>query len=277
MQKGETPSVLSMSWGTGDFHKDEITVVFLDQEGRLRDNTTIGNLTDPEPVEELLELIQRRKPEVVVIGGFTISTSKLYKNMHAFLRGSTPNPDLGADLGTALAPQYSHTAINIPVIYVHDEVARLFQHSKRAELELGSLTTLAKYCVGLARFTQSPLNEYAALGEDITAITFDEESQNLVSRSSRMRMCSHSAAGSKGEAAHRAGTRDCGNDQRRGSRHQPRCHGRLLSTSSSVRLRPRSSEGPAAHKECREHRAFLHGCPGYHSLTRRLGWHSDQP
>jgi len=70
--------------------------------------------------------------------------------------------------------------VNVPVIYVQDEVARIFQHSKRAEEEFGALSTIARHCAGLAHYVQSPLNEYATLGSDITAISFDEDSQQLV-------------------------------------------------------------------------------------------------
>ena len=62
-----------------------------------------------------------------------------------------------------------------------DDVARLFQHSKRAEDEFSFLPLISRYCMGLARYTQSPLNEFAALGPDITAVMFDDESQHLVS------------------------------------------------------------------------------------------------
>lgn len=68
-----------------------------------------------------------------------------------------------------------------PIMYVNDEVARIYQHSKRAEDEYGRLPLTARYCVGLARYVQSPLIEYAALGRDLTAITFDD-AQNLVCR-----------------------------------------------------------------------------------------------
>ena len=71
-------------------------------------------------------------------------------------------------------------AFDIPVIYVFDEVARIYQHSKRAGDEYSALSPTAKYCVGLARYTQSPLIEYAALGPDITAISFEEDDQHLV-------------------------------------------------------------------------------------------------
>jgi len=70
---------------------------------------------------------------------------------------------------------------DIPVIYVHDNVARIYQHSHRMAEEFSALSPIAKYCVGLARYVQSPLNEFAALGSDITAIAFNEEHQNLVS------------------------------------------------------------------------------------------------
>ena len=68
----------------------------------------------------------------------------------------------------------------IPVIWAPDQVARIFQHSRRAAEDFGSLPTIGRYCAGLARYIQSPLNEYAALGADITAISFQED-QQLVS------------------------------------------------------------------------------------------------
>jgi Holliday-junction resolvase-like of SPT6 len=68
-----------------------------------------------------------------------------------------------------------------PVIYVHDDSSQIYQHSKRAAGEFSALSLTTTYCVGLARCSQSPLNEYAALGRDIAAITYDEDSQQLVS------------------------------------------------------------------------------------------------
>lgn len=68
----------------------------------------------------------------------------------------------------------------VPVVFVPDEVARIYQHSKRAADEFSVLPPIGRYCIGLARYTQSPVNEYAALGSDLVAITFDED-QQLVS------------------------------------------------------------------------------------------------
>jgi transcription elongation factor SPT6 len=73
----------------------------------------------------------------------------------------------------------SAPAISILLAYIPEDVARLYQHSKPAAEEFSALSPTAKYqyCVGLARYTQNPLNAFAALGIDITAIALDEEDQ----------------------------------------------------------------------------------------------------
>lgn len=76
----------------------------------------------------------------------------------------------------------SDAVFSVPVIFVQDEVARLAQHSTRLEKEFQAYSQTARYCIGLARYAQHPLNEYAALGEDLTAITFDDVAQPLVPR-----------------------------------------------------------------------------------------------
>jgi hypothetical protein len=169
-QPGETPSVLAVSWGRGDYQKDDITIVFLDFEGRMREHTRIDNLTDQENQDEFYDLLVRRRPDVIVVGGFSMTTTRLAKDLQTFITG-TAAPDSGRE-----------SQEHIKVIYNYDEVARLYQHSKRADLEFGGLPELTKYCIGLARYTQSPLNEYAALGQDITAIAFDDRYQHLVSQ-----------------------------------------------------------------------------------------------
>jgi transcription elongation factor SPT6 len=168
--------VLVISWGKGDPHKDAITLVYLDEAGRLRDHTKIDNLYDQDNLDEFLFLLDRRKPDVAVVGGFSIATLKLRQRVKEVLRGTAvPGPD-GHGWGN------NSKAFDIPVIYVQDDVARIYQHSKRATQEFSALSPIAKYCVGLARYVQSPLNEFAALGSDITAISFDEDNQNLVSK-----------------------------------------------------------------------------------------------
>lgn len=173
MKPGEIPSVLAISWGKGDPHKDAITLVLIDEAGRLREHTKLDNLVDQELKDEFLDMLSRRKPDVIVIGGFSMATTKLAGRVKEVLRGESSDgmPDS--------VPVSNGPAFDIPVIYVFDEVARIYQHSKRATDEFSALSPTAKYCVGLARYTQSPLLEYAALGSDISAISFDED-QHLV-------------------------------------------------------------------------------------------------
>ena len=172
LRPGEsTSSVLAISWGKGDPHKDAITLVYVDEAGRMREHTKIDNLHDSDNTDEFIDLLTRRKPDVAVVGGFSIATLKLMHRVKELFRGS-PNQD--GD------PLRGEGAFDIPAIYVHDDVARIYQHSKRAADEFSALSPTAKYCVGLARYVQSPLNEFAALGPDITAISFDEDNQHLV-------------------------------------------------------------------------------------------------
>ncbi|EPQ58032.1 transcription elongation factor Spt6 [Gloeophyllum trabeum ATCC 11539] len=172
MQLGDTPSVLAMSWGKGDPQKDDIALVFLDEAGRLREHTRLDNLVDADNRHDFRDLLKRRKPDVIAIGGFSITTTKLAHTVKDLLKGG-PMDAYG---------NWPEEKFDIPVIYMFDEVARLYQHSNRASEEFGSLSEIAKYCVGLARYAQNPLNEYAALGGDVTAITFEEDFQQLIPR-----------------------------------------------------------------------------------------------
>ena len=165
-----------MSWGKGDPQKDVITIVYLDEGGRLREHTRLDNLVDEDNRNELRDILKRRRPDVITVGGFSIATAKLRHRVRELV---DPKPDPMGDDGPPLE------SFNIDVIYINDEVARIYQHSKRADEEFSALSPLAKYCIGLARFVQSPLNEYAALGSDITAITFNEDYQQLVRHSSQ--------------------------------------------------------------------------------------------
>jgi transcription elongation factor SPT6 len=185
MQPGDVTSVLAISWGKGDPHKDAITIVYVDEAGRLREHTKLDNLVDSELRDEFVDLLKRRRPDGIVIGGFSMATTKLVESVKTIVRGKQPdvaNDGWGGE-GTATN---NEQAFDIPVIYVFDEVARIYQHSKRAADEYSALSPTAKYCVGLARYTQSPLIEYAALGPDITAISFEEDDQHLVSHTSRV-------------------------------------------------------------------------------------------
>lgn len=173
LQPGETPSVLALSWGKGDPHKDPIVIVFLDEAGRLREHTRIDNLVDDDNRDEFNDILKRRRPDVIVVGGFSMATAKLSQRVKELVN---PRPDPEETWGEARQEEPS-----TPIIYVYDEVARLFQHSPRADEEFSSFSPVAKYCIGLARYAQNPLNEYVALGSDIIAINFDEDIEQQVS------------------------------------------------------------------------------------------------
>jgi len=174
-QPGETPAILAVSWGKGDPQKDHITLVFLDEAGRLREHTRIDNLNDPERQDEFRDLVRRRKPDVIAIGGFSVATTKLSSQIKETLHVTW------AEDGTSFVnPDEAQEFSRIAITYVFDEIARKYQHSNRVGDEFASFSPIVKYCIGLARYLQNPLNEYAALGSNITAITFEEEYQHLM-------------------------------------------------------------------------------------------------
>ena len=210
-----TPPVLAVSWGDGHPQRDVITMVFIDRGGRLRDQLTVPNLFDEKARSDFMELVRRRKPESIVVGGYSIHTTKLWHRIKDLLKqesgtgdddamqmGPSDNPNSGAPTWVAPStedapwqswemPHWSEPGTGevedgdrwlskLPVVYVKDDVARIYQSSQRAADEFSALSPLAKYCVGLARYAQSPLMEFCALGGDLGAITFDEDAQQVV-------------------------------------------------------------------------------------------------
>ena len=176
MKRGETPAILAVSWGKGDPQKDAVSVVYVNEQGQIREWVTLDNLVADEHRDEFQDIVKRRRPDAIVVGGLTIATSKLAQRVKELVTESNTQPT--ADVWGE-SPSTGGT-LTMPVIYVFDDVARLFQHSPRAELELAYLTTTQKYCVGLARYAQSPLNEFASLGADLATINFDPD-HSLVS------------------------------------------------------------------------------------------------
>lgn len=138
---------------------------------------------DPEIRSDFQDVIKRRKPDVIVVGGFSILTVKLfervrevigYENDGAHGRGNGEDMMLDPILSQKEKEKEKNL---VPVIWAPDQVARIFQHSRRATEEFASLPVIGRYCAGLARYVQSPLNEYVALGADISAISFHEDQQ----------------------------------------------------------------------------------------------------
>ncbi|KAL1865272.1 Transcription elongation factor spt6 [Paecilomyces lecythidis] len=184
MVLGTVPRVLALSNGSGITGKDPINWAWVEEDGRVLENgkftdLTVGdkdrNISDGKDVEAFVELVQRRKPDVIGISGFSPETRKLYRQLTDLidkrdLRGASYTDDHDEEVSDRLE-----------VIIVNDEVARLYQHSDRARLEHPGFTPLTHYCVALAHYLQSPLKEYASLGRDIVSIQF-KPGQQLVSQ-----------------------------------------------------------------------------------------------
>ncbi|KAJ7649399.1 transcription elongation factor SPT6 [Mycena polygramma] len=149
--KEDKPSVLAVSWGKGDPHKDAITLVFLDSRGRMREQTKLDNLVDVEMRDEFIDLLRRRKSDVIGIEGFTMATTNCMRS----------------DNASAETDQ----VYNTPVIYVRDDIAQLFQRSQRANEGFSTRSLITN---------TAPLNEAAPLGPDIVALLLEAVQQTLV-------------------------------------------------------------------------------------------------
>lgn len=190
------PRVLAVSHGEGDPRKSEVVTVFLDEQGRFLEHVTFDSLRAPsnavlaqraealergEPVPDdtraqFIALLKRRRPDAVVVNGFSARSAELKAAVRDLARNA--HHQLVQDKGLE-GMTIEHARID--VISVYDDVARLYQHSARAAAEFPELGTLARYCVGLARYAQSPVNEFAALGDDLVAVQFDPAQRLLPS------------------------------------------------------------------------------------------------
>ncbi|PNS19134.1 hypothetical protein CAC42_1870 [Sphaceloma murrayae] len=181
MIAGTTPRVLALSNGTGG-RGDAICWAYVDENGRVLEN---GKLTDlklgnPEKylpegkdIAGFVDLVNRRKPDVIAVSGWSVEARRLYKDLQDIveqkdLRGTPYEDDEGHEQSEKL-----------DIVLTNDEVARLYHTSDRALSEYPTLPPLTRYCIGLARYMQSPLKEYVALGNDIISISFNPH-QGLV-------------------------------------------------------------------------------------------------
>ncbi|KAL8713787.1 MAG: hypothetical protein Q9220_002314 [cf. Caloplaca sp. 1 TL-2023] len=176
MQLGTIPRVLALSNGAGAFGRDPVCWAWVEEDGRVLENGKFTDLFlgDPDRGQEdgadirtFVKLVDRRKPDVIGLSGFSADSRKLYKLIEEIIE----RKDLR---GTEYEDEDGHERRDkLDLVIINDEVARLYQTSKRATMEHPGLAPLTKYCVGLAKYLQSPLKEYAALAKDIISITLD--------------------------------------------------------------------------------------------------------
>lgn len=146
------PRVVAISHGPGS-SKDAIQVAYVDDNGKFSDHMKIDSLREPRSQKDLVDFLDNRRPDVVVVGGFNVMTRRLLEQVEKVVG------DLRELRGD-----------DVTVIMTNDEAARLYQNSKRAIEEYPEANPLTRYCISLAKLVQNPMNEYAALGNDLINI-----------------------------------------------------------------------------------------------------------
>lgn len=172
---GTVPETLTLSCGEGNFHTDAVVGVHTNAYGEVKEFIKFEQnpIRDPEFADVFIQKIEEMRPDVIGINGYNVNTKKLYDVIKQIIEKEQLRPE------THPEGDYSEFENNEPplldVIFVPDEVARLYQNSQRAKDEFPDKSSLAKYCVALARYLQSPLLEYINLGSDCKAIFFHKQ------------------------------------------------------------------------------------------------------
>ncbi|KAI0024306.1 SH2 domain-containing protein [Xylariomycetidae sp. FL0641] len=169
MVLGTTPRVLALSNGMGDPNKEPVHWAWVEEDGRVIEQGRFGNLARDEGQRDaFVELVERRKPDVIGVSGFSTDTHRLVRDIEGLIgeRGlmgpEFPDPDTD-----------DYRSDLLEVVIVNDEVARLYKDSPRGQADHPTLHPVTRYCVALAKYLQNPMKEYAALGKDVTTLLFN--------------------------------------------------------------------------------------------------------
>lgn len=184
MVLGTVPRVIALSTGTGIVGRDPIHWAYIEEDGRVLENGKFEDLSvgeesrgiaDGKHVAAFVDLVERRKPDVIGVSGLTPETRRLYKLLSELV-------DLKDIRGAPYTDDHDEeTSDRLEVVIVNDEVARLYHNSQRARQDNPGFGPLTHYCVALGRYLQSPLKQYASLGRDLVSIQF-KPGQQLVSQ-----------------------------------------------------------------------------------------------
>ncbi|RKF64293.1 Transcription elongation factor SPT6 [Golovinomyces cichoracearum] len=168
MTLGTIPRVLALSNGNGDPGRDAVCWAWVEEDGRVVENGKLNDIfRDEKDRQKFVDIVQRRKPDVIGVSGFSAETHKLTNVLR----------DIIIEKGLRAAEFEDGEAVGdssklLEVVVVNDEVARLFKNSPRAIANHPGLPPLTRYCVALAKYMQNPMKEYAALGKDIISLSF---------------------------------------------------------------------------------------------------------
>lgn len=164
---GTVPRVLAFSNGMGDVNRDPIHWAWVEEDGRMVENGTFVNLARDETQRAaFVDLVQRLAPDVIGVSGFSADTHRLVRDVENIVK------DKNLMVAEYEDEHGEYRTDIIEVVVVNDEVARLYKDSSRGLADYPTAHPLTRYCVGLAKYMQSPLKEYAALGKDISTIHF---------------------------------------------------------------------------------------------------------
>lgn len=191
MVLGTVPRVLAVTSGRCRMNGEGyIQWAWVEEDGRvvesglfedLRTGDKDRHMKEGKDVATFVELVERRRPDVVAVSGYHPDTRKLYKQLCDIIDKK--------DLRSAPYTDEDDKEVSdrLEVVIVNDETARAYSASKRAREEFPTArNSLFPYCVGLARYMQSPMKEYAALGKDVVQIQF-ASGQQYVSEDLLMR------------------------------------------------------------------------------------------
>lgn len=174
--KGTKPNVLALSFGRGDFDSAVVGTYLretgqMDEGFKLESNPTRGREQMEQFLGQLKEWFDRQAvpPDVIAVAGYNASTKRLFDCVVEFVSAQNITANIEDLPDVEQAPLLS-------VIWAQDETARLYQNSERAGVEH---PPLVRYCLGLARYVQSPLLEYVSLGDNILSLSFHEHQKLL--------------------------------------------------------------------------------------------------
>ncbi|CAN6621212.1 transcription elongation factor Spt6p [Trichomonascus vanleenenianus] len=170
---GTTARVLAVSAGNGNFGRDAVLAVMVDEDGEIIEYGKFGDPRDQEFRTKFVDMVNNNKPDVIGMAGFTVNSSRLFTIIEDIIRTeqlTAGGRDVDEDEEEEEENGEGKEKQLLELIWVQDEIARLFQKSPQGIAEFSEHTPLSRYCIALARFVQSPLLEYASLGDQISAI-----------------------------------------------------------------------------------------------------------
>lgn len=156
---GTVPRVLAVSPGLGVLGKDATVAIVLHEDGTLIESAKFNDPRNRNFAKELAAVVKRTEPDVIGIAGFSVSCNRVKQLIEEAIKEEDLKSGTSEDA--------------LQVVWVKDDVARIYQNTTRAATEFVDLPTLGRYCVGLARYMQSPIREYAALGNEVYSLQFN--------------------------------------------------------------------------------------------------------